>query len=594
MESTGKTIKGGEFLIRETPFEDVFIPEEFNEEQMMMASMAHEFLEAEVTPILNRIDSQEEGLMFSIMNKAGELGLLGTGVPEEYGGFGKDLMTNMLLTENLGAGHSVSVALAAHTGIGTLPILYYGTEEQKKKYIPKLASGEWKASYCLTEPGSGSDALAAKTKAVLSADGKSYILNGQKMWITNAGFADVFTVFAQVDGSKFTGFIVEKGTPGLTLGDEEHKMGIKGSSTRQVFLTDCVIPVDNLLGEVGKGHLIAFNILNIGRAKLAAAALGASKKIINASISYANTREQFGRPIAKFGAIKYKLAEQAIRIYTAESAIYRVSKLIDTKENELMAEGKGYAMAHLGSAEEYAVECAILKVFGSEVLDYVADEGVQIYGGYGYSADYPVERAYRDSRINRIFEGTNEINRLLTVDMLLKRAMKGQINLMAAAKNVQNELMAIPEMGEDDNSLFAAEKKAIMNMKKAILMVAGSAVQKYMLELSKEQEIIMNIADMMIETYAAESVMLRTEKLLNRRGEAACGAQLDMMRVFFAEAGNNLEMAGREAINSMAEGDEHRMMMLGLKRFTKSNPFNSKEARRRIAKQLSEAGKYPF
>ena len=594
METTSKSIKGGEFLIKETLFKDVFIPEEFNEEQHMMASMAKEFLDTEVTPNLNRIDAQEEGLMFSIMNKAGELGLLGTGVPEEYGGFGKDLMTNMLITEHLGAGHSVSVALAAHTGIGTLPILYYGTEAQKKKYIPKLATGEWKASYCLTEPGSGSDALAAKTKAVLSDDGKSYILNGQKMWITNAGFADIFTVFAQVDGNKFTGFIVEKGTPGLTLGDEEHKMGIKGSSTRQVFFSDCKIPAENLLGEVGKGHLIAFNILNIGRAKLAAAALGASKKLATATIGYANTREQFGRPISKFGAIRYKLAEQAIRIYVCESAIYRVSNLIDNKEKELLSEGKDYAQAHLGSAEEFAVECAILKVFGSEVLDYVADEAVQVFGGYGYSADYPVERGYRDSRINRIFEGTNEINRLLCVDMILKRAMKGQINLMAAAKKVQDELMAIPDFAEDDNTLFAAEKKIIMNMKKAILMVAGSAVQKYMLELSKEQEIIMNIADMMIETYAAESVLLRTEKLVSIQGEAACTAQLDIMRVYFSESLNLLESAAKEAVNSMAEGDEHRMMMLGLKRFTKANPFNTKEARRRIAKQLCEANKYCY
>jgi alkylation response protein AidB-like acyl-CoA dehydrogenase len=594
METINKAIKGGEFLVKETQSADVFIPEEFNEEQMMMASMAHEFLVTEVFQNLDRIDDHEAGLMESILNKAGALGLLGTSVPEEYGGFGKDLLTNMLMTEYLGAGHSVSVALSAHTGIGTLPILYFGTDSQKNKYLPKLASGEWKGSYCLTEPGSGSDALAAKTKAILSEDKKHYILNGQKMWITNAGFADVFTVFAQVDGNKFTGFIIEKGYEGLSLGDEEHKMGIKGSSTRQVFFSDCKVPVENVLGEIGKGHLIAFNILNIGRLKLAAAVLGASKIVSNESVKYANTREQFARPIAKFGAIRYKLAEQAIRIYTLESTVYRVSNLIDLQEKELLTEGKNLAASNLGAAEEYAVECAILKVFGSEVLDYVVDEGVQIFGGYGYSADYPMERAYRDSRINRIFEGTNEINRLLTVDMLLKRAMKGQIDLMTPARKVLDELMSIPDMGEEDTAPFASEKRIIANMKKAILMVAGSAVQKYMMALDKEQEIIMNIADMIIQAYAAESVLLRTEKLVGIKGEASCSIQLDMMRVFINEANDVISIAAKEAINSMSEGDELRMALTGIKRFTKVPPFNSKEARRRIAKQLCEAGKYCF
>ena len=608
METINKAIKGGEFLIKETKSEDVFIPEEFNEEQMMMANMAHDFLATEVFPNLDRIDNHEDGLMESIMTKAGELGLLGTAVPEEYGGFGKDTMTNMLMTEYLGAGHATSVALSAHTGIGTLPILYFGTDAQKNKYLPKLASGEWKGSYCLTEPGSGSDALAAKTKAVLSEDKKHYILNGQKMWITNAGFADVFTVFAQVDGTKFTGFIVEKGYEGLSLGDEEHKMGIKGSSTRQVFLTDCKVPVENVLGEIGKGHHIAFNILNIGRAKLAAAVLGASKIVSTESIKYANTREQFGRPIAKFGAIRHKLAEQAVRNYALESAVYRVANLIDQQEKELTASGKDYAASHLGAAEEYAVECAILKVFGSEALNYAVDEGVQIFGGYGYSSDYPMDRAYRDSRINRIFEGTNEINRMLCVDMLLKRAMKGQIDLMTPTQKILGELMSIPEMGEDDTALFADEKKIILNMKKAILLVAGSAVQKFMMDLAKEQEIIMNIADMMIQAYAAESVLLRTEKLTIMKGSGlqiptseaiikgseAVAGQIDMMRVFIHEANDVIQVAAKEALNAMAEGDELRMALIGVKRFTKVPAFNSKEARRRIAKQLCEAGKYCF
>ena len=528
------------------------------------------------------------------MNKAGDLGLLGTGVPEEYGGFGKDFITNMRLTEELGKGHSFAVAAAAHTGIGTLPILYYGTTEQKEKYLPKLASGEWKASYCLTEPGSGSDALAAKTKAVLSADGKNYILNGQKMWITNAGFADVFVVFAKIDGEQFTGFIVEKVYPGVSLGNEEHKMGIKGSSTRQVFFQDCVVPKENVLGEIGKGHLIAFNILNIGRAKLAAAALGGSKRSADLSVQYANTREQFKLPISKFGAIRYKLAEQAIKIYTLESSIYRVSYLIDELERELMASGMPIEKALLGAAEEYAVECAILKVLGSEVLDYVVDEGVQIYGGYGFSADYPMDRAYRDSRINRIFEGTNEINRLLSVDMLLKRAMKGQLDLMGPAQAVQSELMSVPDFSAADDSLFAAEKKAIAQFKKAILMTAGAAVQKFMMSLAKEQEIIMNIADMAIETYAAESVLLRVEKLVAKQGADACGLQLDIARVYLNDAADKIFIAGKEAVNGMAEGDEQRMMLMGLKRFTKVAPINTKDARQRIAKKLIEENKYCF
>jgi alkylation response protein AidB-like acyl-CoA dehydrogenase len=587
-------LKGGEFVIRPTDPQTVFIPEEFSEEHRMMADMAHEFLQQHVDPNLDRIDAMEEGLMASLIDKAGELGMLGVSIPEEYGGFGKDFLTGMLMTEVLGAGHSFSVAMAAHTGIGTLPILYFGTAEQKAKYLPKLATGEWKGSYCLTEPGSGSDALAAKTKAVLSPDGKHYILNGQKMWITNAGFADVFTVFAQVDGDKFTGFIVEKGYEGLSLGEEEHKMGIKGSSTRQVFFSDCKVPVENVLGEIGKGHLIAFNILNIGRAKLAVAALGGAKKVCTQSIDYANTRQQFKLPIAKFGAIKHKLAEQAIRVYALESAIYRVSNLIEQKEQSLLAGGMSFEKALLGAAEEYAVECAILKVAGSEVLDFVVDEGVQIYGGYGYSADFPMDRAYRDSRINRIFEGTNEINRLLAVDMILKRAMKGELDLMGPAMAVQKELMSIPDFGSGDQQLFDEENKAIANMKKAILMTAGAAVQKYMMTLAKEQEILMRIADMAIDTYMAESILLRVQKLVSIKGEAACALELDMVRVYLNDALDRMNMNGRNAINAMSEGDEQRMMLMGLKRFTKMNPVNTIECRRRIAKKLIEENKYSF
>jgi alkylation response protein AidB-like acyl-CoA dehydrogenase len=594
MENTNNHLKGGAFLISESDYNANFIPEEFNEEHKLMADAAHEFLKQYVDPQLDKIDAMEPGLMPSLLDKAGELGLLGVAIPENFGGFGKDFITSMLMTEVLGAGHSFSVAMAAHTGIGTLPILYFGNESQKAKYLPKLATGEWKGSYCLTEPGSGSDALAAKTKAVLSEDGKHYILNGQKMWITNAGFADVFTVFAQVDGDKFTGFIVEKSFDGLSLGEEEHKMGIKGSSTRQVFFSDCKVPVENVLGEIGKGHLIAFNILNIGRAKLAAAALGGGKQVINQSVEYANTRTQFKLPIAKFGAIRHKLAEQAIRTFAVESAIYRVSDLIEAKEIELEQSGKNASSALLGAAEEYAVECAILKVAGSELLDFVVDEGVQIFGGYGFSADFPMDRSYRDSRINRIFEGTNEINRLLIVDMLLKRAMKGELDLMTPAMAVQKELMSIPDFGAEDEALFSAEKKTLAQLKKSILMVAGTAVQKYMMSLAKEQEILMNIADMAIDVFVAESLLLRLQKLVDIKGEAACSLELDILRVYLSNAIDRVNVNGRTAINSMCEGDEQRMLLMGLKRFTKPSMINTKEARRRIAAALCEANRYCF
>ena len=591
--STDKRFKGGEYIIREQEASSIFIPEQFDEEQKMMADMARDFIATEVHPILDRIDAQEPGLMEKLLEKAGELGLLATSIPEQYEGFGKDFNTSLLLTEIIGAGHSFAVALAAHTGIGTLPILYFGTEEQKKKYLPKLASGEWKASYCLTEPGSGSDALAAKTKAVLSADGSHYILNGQKMWITNAGFADTFIVFAQIDGDKFTGFIVEKGE-GVTLGNEEHKMGIKGSSTRQVFFNDCKVPKENVLGEIGKGHLIAFNILNIGRIKLAAAALGGSTRVSTLSIQYAKERIQFKQPIANFGAIQYKLAEQAIRIYTVQSAMYRAGQGIQDAEEELVKQGKTYEEALLAAAQEYAIECAMLKVAGSETLDYVSDEGVQILGGYGYSADYPMDRSYRDSRINRIFEGTNEINRMLTMDMFLKKAMKGELDLMGPAMAVQKELMAIPDFGAEDEGLFADEKKAIKNMKKALLMLAGAAAQKYMDKLASEQEILMNMADIAIDIYVAESTLMRTEKLISIKGEDAAKGQIDMTKVNVFDAADRINVAGKNAINSMTDGDMQRMMLMGLKRFTKVAPLNTKDARRRIATQLIEANQYCF
>ncbi|HEX2684922.1 MAG TPA: acyl-CoA dehydrogenase family protein [Ferruginibacter sp.] len=592
--TTTTPLKGGEWLIKESNAFETYTPEDFNEEQQMVKDMCIQFLQTEVLPVIERIDKMEQGLMPSLMVKAGEQGLLGASVPEDLGGLGKDFITSTLVNEGLGGGYSFSVAVAAHTGIGTLPILYFGTEEQKKKYIPKLASGEWKGAYGLTEPNSGSDALGAKTTATLSADGKYYILNGQKCWITNGGFADVYTVFAKIDGDKFSAFIVERGMEGFTQGPEEHKMGIKGSSTVQLYFQDCKVPVENLLGEIGKGHIIAFNILNIGRLKLAAAAIGGSKMALSDTIVYAKTREQFKTAIANFGAIKYKLAEMAIRIFVGESAIYRTGKWIDDKETELAAAGRPFAEALLGAAEEYAVECAILKVQGSEVLDYVVDEGVQVHGGNGYSDEYHISRAYRDSRINRIYEGTNEINRLLTVDMILKRAMKGKLDLMGPAMAVSKELMSIPEFGNDDDSLFSKERKTIVNMKKAILMVAGAAVQKLMMKIQDEQEILMNIADMAIETFEAESTLLRVMKLVDKQGEAASQVHIDIMRCYLNDAVDRVNKAGKEAINAFAGGDEQRMMLLGLKRFTKTEPFNSKDARRRIADKLIAENKYPW
>jgi alkylation response protein AidB-like acyl-CoA dehydrogenase len=591
---TSTTLKGGEFLIKESNAFETFTPEDFNEEQIMVKDMCLQFLHTEVLPNVDRIDKLEPGLMPSLMEKAGEQGLLGASTPEEFGGLGKDFITSTLVNEGLGGGFSFSVAVAAHTGIGTLPILYFGTEAQKAKYVTKLSSGEWKGSYGLTEPNSGSDALSAKTTAVLSADGKHYILNGQKCWITNGGFADVYTVFAKIDGEKFTAFIVERGMEGFTLGAEEHKMGIKGSSTVQLYFQDCKVPVENLLGEAGKGHIIAFNILNIGRLKLCAAAIGGSKMALDATIQYANTREQFKTAIANFGAIKHKLAECATRIWVSESALYRTSKWIDDKETELEQAGKSYAEAHLGAAEEFAIECAMLKVDGSEVLDLIVDEGVQIHGGNGFSDEYMISRAYRDSRINRIYEGTNEINRLLTVDMMLKRAMKGKLDLMGPAMAVSKELMSIPDFGNDDETPFAAEKKAVTQMKKAILMVAGAAVQKLMMGLSDEQEILMNVADMAIVTFNAESALLRVIKMTDKQGGATVSIQKDMMHVYLNDAVDAVNKAGKEAINAFADGDEQRMMLLGLKRFTKMAPFNSKEARRRIAAKLCADGKYAY
>lgn len=592
---SNSAIKGGEFLIRNTDAQEIFCPEDWNEEQLMILEMCRDFIEKEVRPKLERIDEMEEGLMPALLEKAGQLGLLAVSIPEEYGGLGKDFVSSMLVTEGLGAGHSFAVAQAAHSGIGTLPILYYGNEEQKAKYIPRLATGEWKGAYCLTEPNAGSDANSGKSRATLSADGSHYILNGQKMWITNGGFADVLTVFAKIDDDEnLSAFIVEAQSEGITLNPEEKKMGIKGSSTRQIFFNDVKVPVENLLSTRGNGFKIAVNILNLGRIKLGGAALGAAKKVIDNSIEYALSREQFGKPIAKYGAIKHKIAEQAIRTFVTESAIYRASKNIEDATQSLIAEGMEEQRAKLKATEQFAIEAAIIKVHASEALDYVVDEGVQIYGGMGYSAEAPMDRAFRDSRINRIFEGTNEINRLLAFDMMIKKAMKQELPLLEAAQKVASSLMELPDFStKEDQRLLAAEEKTIMGMKKAVLMIAGASVQKFMMSMAKEQELIMLISDMLIETYACESALLRVQKN-EHHVEPLQKLKSAMVQTYVYDAAARVHQQGRAAINYFAEGDEARMMHLGLRRFTKTEDTDTISLRREIAAYLLEQGRYAF
>lgn len=595
--SSSNAFKGGEFLIRPLLPSEIFIPEDFTEEQRMISQTCLDFIRTEVHPILDEIDfAKDSSVMVGLMDKAGELGLLGTSVPEEYGGFGMDFNTSMLVAEACGGGHSFAVALSAHTGIGTLPIVYYGTEEQKKTYLPKLASGEWKAAYCLTEPDSGSDANAAKTKAKLNTAGTHYVLNGQKMWITNGGFADLFIVFAKIDDdNKLTAFLVEKSFPGISMNEEEHKMGIKGSSTRQIFFTDCEVPVENLLFEREGGFKIAVNILNIGRIKLAAAVLGGSKGLIDLAVNYSNERKQFGKSIHAFGAIQAKIANMIVRTYASESACYRAGQNIDESIASLKASGMTDAEAKLKGVEQFAIECAILKVHGSEVLDYVVDEGVQIYGGMGFSAEAPMERSYRDSRINRIFEGTNEINRLLAVGTVLKRAMKGEIELMPAAMAVGKEILGVPDFSTDvPEGIFGKEYKVIANAKKAILMTAGAALQKFTTEIEHQQEILMGIADMMIEVYVAESALVRVDKLVQQEGEERHQIAKECALVYLHEAMDKIANAGKEVIMGFAKGDELNILLMGLKRFTKIDAKNLIESRRMIAEAAIRKNGYIF
>jgi len=594
MSDQSKALRGGEFLIRETTADAIFIPEEWTEEQLMMKQMTLDFVEQRIIPNLERIEQQEEGLVPQLMEEAGELGLIGSSVPEELGGMGLDFKSTMLITEAIGGAHSFSVSFSAHTGIGTLPILYYGNDAQKKQWIPGLASGQLKGCYCLTEPSAGSDANNGKTTAKLTEDGKHYLINGQKMWITNGGFADVMIVFAKIDDDEnLTAFIIDGHAEGISKNPEEKKMGIKGSSTRQIFFNDVKVPVENLLYERQKGFKIAVNILNIGRIKLGGAVLGAAKDACTHAVRYANEREQFGRPISKYGAIRYKLAESAIRLFTKESALYRATQNIDDAIAALKAGGMEHGEATLKGIADFAPECAMMKVLGSEVLDYVVDETVQIHGGMGYSAETRAELAYRDARINRIFEGTNEINRMLTVDMILKKAMKGEIDLMTPAMAISSELTGVPDMTPPPTDLFEKQLQYVRNFKKAILMVAGSAAQKLMMSLAKEQEILMNIADMAIWAYTAESTILRVQKLRGLRGnDADLSIQEAIMRVYTYQASEWIHSAGKEALLAFAEGDELKMMLMGMKRFAKTEDFNTKEARQLIAMHLIEKNEY--
>ncbi|WP_370896214.1 acyl-CoA dehydrogenase family protein [Chryseobacterium gossypii] len=589
------TLKGGEFLIKETPAKEIFSLEELSEEQKMLRDSAKEFIDREVVPQKERFEKKDYAFTEEIMRKLGEMGMLGIAVPEEYGGLGMGFVTTMLACDYLsGVTGSLATAYGAHTGIGTLPILLYGTEEQKKKYLPDLAAGTKFGAYCLTEPDAGSDANSGKTRAKLSEDGKHYIINGQKMWISNAGFADTFTLFAKIDDDKnITGFVINKSeleNPGsLTFGEEEHKLGIRASSTRQVFFNDMKIPVENLLGERNNGFKIALNALNVGRIKLAAACLDAQRRILNHSIQYSNERKQFGVSISSFGAIRKKIAEMATGVFVSESGSYRAAKNIQDKIDELVAGGMNHQAAELKGVEEFAVECSILKVFVSDLAQHTADEGIQVYGGMGFSEDTPMEAAWRDSRISRIYEGTNEINRLLAVGMLIKRAMKGELDLLSPAMAISKELMGIPSFDVPDYSAFMSEEKTIIaNLKKVFLMVSGAALQKYMTEIEKQQHLLLNASEILNQIYMAESAVLRAEKHFSPDSVEAAMAQLNLYK-----AVEKITAAAKEGIVSFAEGDEQRMMLSGLRRFTKySNHPNVVALTEKIAAHYIEKGAY--
>jgi alkylation response protein AidB-like acyl-CoA dehydrogenase len=591
--------RGGQFLVKETKCEDIFTPEDFSEEQLMMKSMVKEFVDKEIWPYKNRFEKKDYAFTEDCMKKAGELGLLGVAVPEAYGGLGMGFVSTMLVCDYIsGASGSFSTAFGAHTGIGTTPITLYGTEEQKQKYVPKLASGEWFGAYCLTEPGAGSDANSGKTKAVLSEDGKNYLITGQKMWISNAGFCSVFIVFARIgDDKNITGFIVENDPAnGISMNEEEHKLGIRASSTRQVFFNETKVPVENMLSERGNGFKIAMNALNVGRIKLGAACLDAQRRVTTESIKYANERVQFNTAIAQFGAIRSKLAEMATSIYAGESACYRAAKAVEERIEAREAEGLSHQEAELKGVEEFAIECSILKVAISEDVQNCADEGIQVLGGMGFSEDTPMESAWRDARIARIYEGTNEINRMLSVGMLVKKAMKGHVDLLGPATKVAEELMGIPDFDTPDYSeLFAEEKAMVAKLKKVFLMVAGSAVQKYGPNLDEHQQLLMAAADILIEIYMAESTILRTEKMAKSKGKENIKEQIAMAQLYLYEAVDIINSKGKEGIASIAEGDEQRMMLMGLRRFTKYNTLpNVVGLREIIASKLVAENEYCF
>jgi alkylation response protein AidB-like acyl-CoA dehydrogenase len=590
-----RNLTGGDFLIREVSAEDVFIPEEFNEEQKMITQTCDDFLEADVFPMLDRIDKQELGLMVKLLEKAGELGLLAISIPEEYEGFGQSFITAMRANESLGAGYSFTVAYSAHVGIGTMPIVYYGNDAQKRKYLPKLATGELIAAYCLTEPNAGSDANSGRTKATLSDDGKHYILNGQKMWITNGGFADVLTVFAKIDNDRvLSAFIVESNLPGISMNPEEHKMGIKGSSTRQIFFNDVKVPVENMLGNRGEGFRIALTILHMGRIKLGGIVLGAAKRAINQSVTYANERKQFGSLISNFGAIKHKLAEQVIRTFTNESAVYRTSMNIEEAAKMNLAAGQEKGKAEIDAIARFSVECAMLKVYGSEALDFVVDEAVQIYGGMGYSAEAPVDRAYRDSRINRIFEGTNEINRILAADTAIKKGQKGDFDLFGAARAVFESIDQLEDVTTAFPGYFEEKAHYIRNMKKAVLLVIYAFSERYRKNLINEQEIMMNVSDMMMQAYAAESTMLRVQKMQKFFDHKHLSIYRDILDVFVYDAAYRILKSGKDAIFSIEEGEIAEKLGRALEFFTRVAPVSVVDARRRIADRLIYDTRYTF
>jgi len=585
-------ISGGSFLLEDRKPDDVFTPEDFTEQHLLIAQTAEEFAVNEIVPNIEKMEHKDFSITRDLLKKAGELGLSSSEIPEAYGGLEMDKVTAAVIADHIAKYAGFATTWGGHTGIGTLPIVYFGTEQQKKKYLPRLAAGEIVGAYALSEASSGSDALNCRARAELSKDGNHYLLNGEKMWITNAGFADLFTVFAKVDGEKFTAFLVEKSFPGFSIGAEEHKMGIRGSSTCPIILNDCKVPAENMLGEIGKGHVIAFNILNVGRFKLGAMCVGGARLSLENAIGYAKQRKAFGKVIADFGLVREKLANMAVGVYTGESLVYRTVGMMDAALSEVDKSGADAAKETRKAIEEYAVECSIIKVWGSEMVGYVVDETVQIYGGYGFVEEYPAERAYRDARINRIFEGTNEINRLIITGFLLKRAMSGQLPLMLAIKKLMDEVLSGPSLGEELEGPLAEERKLVMSAKKLGLFVAGAATQKYMQSIQDQQEVMGAIADMVIETYAMESAVLRAQKIAERNGESSASLAIAMTRVYLSQAMEKIEAAARKVIAAVADGDMLRTQLAILRRLAKHEPFNTIELCQQIAQKVIERGKY--